>query len=126
MNKFKLKKLNCSSIYQCITPIFYLSKFFGLAPFNIPLKNKILKTSFLDFLIFLLNGTISCYLLYYVFFSNYMIAPSTTDSSVLHLCGIASILWILCIISVSIFLSLFQRQIFYDILRIVNECDDKV
>lgn len=124
MNKFKLKKLNCSSIYQCITSIFYQSKIFGLAPFNLPVKNKILKTSFCDFLIVLLSETICLYLLYYILFSNYIISPS--GSKILKICGIASILWILFITSVSIILSMFQRETFYHILRLINECDDKV
>lgn len=124
MNKFKLKKMNCSSIYQCIAPIFYISKIFGLAPFTLPSKNKTLKSSFLDFIIFLLSETICLYLLYYILDSKYIFSPP--DSIILKLCGIASVLWILFITIVSIILSVFHRQTFYNILLLVDECDEKV
>lgn len=123
MNKFKLKKIYCSSIYQCITPIFYLSKIFGLAPFNSPSKNTIFKTSFLDYSIFLLMESCCLYLLYYILFSKFIVSVPLT---ILHICGVASILWIIFVTSVSVTLAMFQRKTFYHIFMLVNECDEKV
>lgn len=123
MNKFKLKKNYCTSIYQCITPIFYISKIFGLAPFNLPSKNTIFKSSYLDYSIFLLFETICLYLLYYILFSSF---TSDGTSSILNMCGIASILWIILVTSVSVLLSMIHRQTFCHILMLVNECDEKV
>lgn len=124
MNKLQFKICKSSSIYQCIRPIFYLSKIFGLAPFNLPSKNGIVKTTFYDYLLWLLSETVYLYFLYFIIFSNYILSPSM--SVVLSICGFAAVLWILFITIVSIVLSMIFRRQSYNVLRLVNECDEEV
>lgn len=122
MNKLKLK--NCSSIYQCITPMFYISKLFGLAPFTLPAKNEVLKTSILDYFIFLLSESVHLYFVYYINIETYLINPAS--SRILNLCGFASVLFMLFISITSTIRSMFSQQSLNNILRIVSQCDDQV
>lgn len=121
MDKLKVKKFN--SIYQSITPVFYFSKILGLAPFTLNPKDGKFKSSFWDFLIFLLLE----YLLLYLFQSNirsiYLISP--TDSVILNICERVSLFWMHFISIISIFIIMFCRHTIYEILKLLNDCDEK-
>lgn len=118
-------QFNCSSIYQCVTPLFYFSKMFGLAPFNLPSKNGILKTSFFDYLMFFLSELFFIYFFYTITSTTYM--SSITDSSIFNGCATIASLTQMLIAIFSIFLAMFFLRLkIFEILKLINECDEQV
>lgn len=125
-----MKKFKFSSIYQCITPLFYISKIICLAPFCLPLKNGDSKTSILDYMYFLSTELCCLYIFYYSFERTILnfetFQNRVHDYDVLAFCIIVGMLWINWIAIISILSSMLMRQKINQILKFINECDEKV
>ena len=55
------------NIYESIKPFYYTLKFFGLAPFHINFKNGYMKTTFIDYLTFIVFSCFYSFILYTIF-----------------------------------------------------------
>lgn len=121
MNNFK--KNDRSSIYQCILPIYYFSKVFGLVSFNLPSKNEISKTYFNYFIVIICE-----FFYFYSFYYNVFRLPFMylTESNILNACVSTAGISLVLIAIISLFISLFMGPKILQILKLVNECDDKV
>lgn len=122
MIKLKVKKFN--SIYHCITPIYYFSKIFSLAPFTLKPKDGKFNSSYWDYLIFLLLESLLIYLFQSNIRSIYLITP--TDSYIFNMCERVSLFWMHFIAILSIFIIMFFRRKFYKILKLLSDCDEKL
>lgn len=119
---------NCSSFYQSISPVFYLSNFFGFAPFSLPSKNGILKAYFFNYCFFLLNILLYLYIVYYVISDVIpnMLIHYVSDSTVFNTISVALLFWILITAIISLSVTMFLRHTLLQILKTINECDKQV
>lgn len=117
--------LKSSSIYKCISPLFYFSKIFGLAPFNLPTKNGILKTSNCYYLFFLFIESSFLYLFFGTIVDNINNVP-IAELNIFNLCLEAALFYNIITAFIAIFLSIFLRKKLFQTLKLINECDKKV
>lgn len=117
-------KNSSSSIYNCILPIFYLSKFFGFASFNLPARDKKLKTSILNYFIVLFCISAYTYILLFFDIHNYLLSQS--ESLIFNVGGVIVILCSIVIAFISVIVGMIMRKKIHEILEIIDECDDKV
>lgn len=115
---------NLNSTYQCISPLFYFSKIFSLAPFCLPSQNGVLKTSVVDYIIFVLCQVYFSFILYLTI--DFHFVSSESDSIVVNICATVAVLWLMCLSFISIFLAMFRRNFFFQLLKLFNECDQQV
>lgn len=116
-----MSNLKSSLIYQCILPFYYFSKIFGLAPFNLPSKNGILKTSIFDYFVFFLSELLYLYLFYYFLFLHKF---SQTNSDIFNSCAVFNASYLSFIGIISIFFSMLSRMKLFNIFKLVNEVDE--
>lgn len=114
-------KNNNSSIYNCISPIFYLSKLFGFAPFILPSRDKKPKTSILDYLIVLFY--LSAYTLILVCFVTNDYLLSQSESIIFNVGGVIVILISIIIAFISVIVGMIMRNKIHEILEIIDDCD---
>lgn len=124
MNTLKIKKSNCSSIYKCILPLFYISKILGLAPFSIPPKKYTLSARVFHYLTFLLILCLHLYLIHFNIISTHV--NYETDSKILNICGRVSVYWILVFSIISLVVITICGHKISKILKLINECDVKL
>lgn len=117
--------VNCSSIFQCIKPIFYVSKVFGLAPYSLPTKGGVLKKATIsDYIIAVLSGSLNIYFFYSNINVNYLLPPS--KSLIFDFCSRSSLSLIILFLLVTLFLNMINRSKIWNIFQLIHECDEKV
>lgn len=119
-----MKIFNSTSIYDCIYPIYNVSKIFGLAPITQPRESKNRKTSIYDYLIFVICESACLFILYQCLTNNYL--GKQSDSMIFNIGGIIALLTALIIAIISIYMAMLHRHKMIQILNIINECDEKV
>lgn len=122
-----MKKNNISvisSIYNCISPIFYLSKIFGFAPFKLPSKDMKLETTILDYLIVFLCLSVYTFILISFVTHNYL--KSHSDSMIFNIGVIIVILIFLVIAFISVIIGMMMRNKMHEILKKIDDCDEEV
>lgn len=116
-----VKDTSCS-IYDCISPVFYLSKIFGFAPFNLPSRGKKLKTSILDYLIISFCMSVYTFILISFVTHNYLVSQS--DSLIFNIGGLIVILVSIVIAFLSVIIGFTVRNKIYEIFQKINDCDE--
>lgn len=119
-----MKKDKSSSIYDCVLPIFYLSKIFGLAPFNLPSRDKKLKASILDYLIIFLCMSLYTFILISFVTHNYL--GSQSDSMIFNIGGLLVLFVSIVIAFLSVIIGLVVRDKIHEIFQIIDECDEQL
>lgn len=118
------KCFDCSSIYESISPLYNVSKVFGLAPFTLPPKER---TKASEYIIFFLAEAILCCLLYITLYIDQMIDLNLNDTGVLiDLCATLLYIWRATFAIFLIFLNMIFRRKICKILKIINDCDEKL
>lgn len=120
-----LNFFNCYSIFQCVKPMFYLSKIFGLVPYSLPIKDGVLKkTTLFDYIIAVLSGALNLYLFYNNTSTNYLIPPSS--SIIFDFCSRAALHVIILLLIITLFSNMINRSKIWKIFQLINECDEEV
>lgn len=108
-------------------PIYYISRIIGLAPFSLPSKDSVLKTTILDYTIVIITGLLYIYFFYsnVVYTSaNYMAIPS--QSILFDHISTSSLFLFIFFLLLSLFLSVIFGKTNWKIIHLINECDEKV
>lgn len=119
-----MKIFNSTSIYDCIFPLFQFSKMFGLAPITLPRDGKALKTSFCDYLIFIICESVCLFVFFEILTNCYLTKQS--ESMIFNIGGILALLSALIIAIISIFMAMINRLKMYKVFNAINSCDEKV
>lgn len=113
-----------STMSKSISPLIYISKIFGLAPFTVPPNKSSLKNRIVDILIFLLIEILHLCLLYFNI-HNSQSAPAN-DTYVFNISSKAAFFLIDISSIISIFLTMIHREKIHKIFEIINDCDEKL
>lgn len=104
--------------------MFQFSKIFGLAPITLPRDGKSLKSTFSDYLIFVICESVCLFVLYGILTNNYLTKQS--DSQIFNIGGIIALISALIVAIIAILMAMINRHKMFEIFEILNSCDEKV
>lgn len=113
------------SLYQSLSPIFYFSKFFALAPFNLRTNNEVFKTSFYDYLVFIISEILYSSILWITIIAN-INKSGLSESNIFNICIVAALIMNNVVIIISLLMSMIVRQKLFQALKLINDCDEMV
>lgn len=111
-------------MFKCISPLFYVSKIFGLSPFTVPPNKSSTYTRAFDYLMFVFTESVFVCLMYFNIAEYIEVADSS--SVIFALCQDFSFFLNNIFAIIAIFLITIYRHQIHKMLVLLNDCDRKL